>query len=171
MYIYDAIKWITNQTSNGSNTNNNSNNSSNNSNNKNSTNKNASNNSSNNNSNNNSSPNTNNQTNNQSNNQYNNQTNKPSNFTSNGDYTVPYPIYFVYVDSLAAWWGDGMLQSMGVPGYAAPSYYNYFALSFWTYGAGPIDVAMAWANANVYMSWLGSNTSVIQNLLKNSYIS
>jgi chitinase len=62
-----------------------------------------------------------------------------------------------------------MLASMGVPGYAVSSEYNYFAFSFWTYGSGPVDVAKAWAQPSVYMSWLGTNTSQIQKTIKNAF--
>jgi hypothetical protein len=72
-----------------------------------------------------------------------NQTTPSTNTTVN--YTVPFPIYFTYVNSITSWWGDSMLTSLGVPGYAAANSYNYFAYSFWTYGAGPVDVAKAWS--------------------------
>jgi hypothetical protein len=96
-----------------------------------------------------------------------NQTNPSSGSTQN--YTVPYPIYFTYIDTVPAWWGDALLAGLGVPGSATSSYYNYFAFAFWTYSAGPVDIALVWAKASTYMSWLGSSTSAIQVILKNKY--
>jgi hypothetical protein len=103
-----------------------------------------------------------------------NQTSNTTNQTSPSsstiqNYTFPFPIYFTYVDSLTSWWGDSMLASMGVPGYAVSNNYNYFAFSFWTYGAGPVDVALAWSQPSVYMPWLGTNKSQIQTTIKNAY--
>jgi len=47
---------------------------------------------------------------------------------------------------------------MGVPGYASANLpYNYYALSFWL-SSGPADIALAWANAGVYFSFISNDT-------------
>lgn len=92
-----------------------------------------------------------------------------TNTTNNTNYSLVYPIYFTYIDTVPAWWGDALLAGLGVPGYATSSLYNYFAFAFWTYSSGPVDVALVWAKASTYMSWLGTNTSTIQLFLKKIY--
>lgn len=81
---------------------------------------------------------------------------------------VPYPIYFAYADGLQSWWGSSMLAGMGVPGYSAETPYNYFALSFWM-SSGTADLALIWERANLYMSFVGSDTGEIQKKIKKLY--
>lgn len=69
---------------------------------------------------------------------------------------------------MTTWWGDEFLAGMGVPGYANENPYNYFALAFWL-STGPVDLALVWAEASKYFSWLGSNTSEIQIKLRKAY--
>jgi hypothetical protein len=61
-----------------------------------------------------------------------------------------------------------MLAGLGVPGYAKGTPYNYVALAFWL-STGPVDVALLWANAAYYMSFLGNNTQAIQKKIKKMY--
>ena len=41
----------------------------------------------------------------------------PAVLPQSSKYSVPYPIYFAYGNTVASWWGDGMLAGLGVPGY------------------------------------------------------
>lgn len=40
---------------------------------------------------------------------------------------------------------------MGVPGYAQPTMYNYFVLTFWTYSSGPVDIVKIWSDPIAFM--------------------
>ncbi len=85
-----------------------------------------------------------------------------------GAYKLPFPVYFAYVDGVTVWWGKEFLAGLGVPGYASTNPYNYFALAFWL-TTGPVDVALVWAKAETYFSWMGDNTTKIQQQLKKAY--
>jgi chitinase len=66
----------------------------------------------------------------------------------------------------------GIAKSMGVPGYAPPHVYNYVAITFWTYNAGPQDVAIVWANPSNYFgtsSAFGSTDAQIRTNIKSIY--
>jgi hypothetical protein len=82
---------------------------------------------------------------------------------------LPYPIYFTYINVVPAWFGNTMLAGLGIPGYATSNIYNYFALAFWTYSSGPVDIALVWANAGLYLNWLGTDIKQVQLLLKKKY--
>ena len=72
--------------------------------------------------------------------------------------TISYPVYFAYVNRVTSWWGNEFVAWMGVPGYASANWpYNYYGLSFWL-SSGPADIALAWANAGVYFSFISNNT-------------
>lgn len=72
--------------------------------------------------------------------------------------TIPYSVYFAYVNRVTSWWGNEFVAGMGVSGYAqAKLPYNYYALSFWL-SSGPADIALAWANAGVYFSFISNDT-------------
>ena len=102
-------------------------------------------------------------------------TNNTSNTTTNSstnisttNSTIPYPVYFVYVNSVSAWWGDQFVANLGVPGYGPTLPYNYIALAFWL-SYGPADVAQAWANAGTYFSWISNDTQVVQKKFKKAF--
>lgn len=93
-----------------------------------------------------------------------NQTNNSTNSTNASNpvvvsnSSIPYPVYFAYVNRVTSWWGNEFVAGMGVPGYASASLpYNYYALSFWL-SSGPADIALAWANAGVYFSFISNDT-------------
>ena len=85
---------------------------------------------------------------------------------------VNYPIRFAYSNVISAWWPPTAIAgNFDVPGFGTDRIYNYIALAFWTYG-GPLDTAMLWANAQVYMgreSEFGSTTDQIQKSLRKIY--
>lgn len=85
-----------------------------------------------------------------------------------GSYDLPYPIYFAYANGVKTWWGDDFIAGLGVPGYAPTNPYNYYALSFWL-STGPVDLALVWAEAGKYFSWLGADTKTIQKKFKKMY--
>lgn len=60
---------------------------------------------------------------------------------------------------------------MGLPGLAPPHIYNYFALSFWTFSSGPVDVALIWSEPLTYLgpTSYGSTTDEVQKALKKIY--
>ncbi len=72
------------------------------------------------------------------------------------------------MNGVTTWYGDEFLAGMGVPGYAKENPYNYFVLAFWL-TPGPVDMAIVWAEASKYFSWLGTNTTEIQLKLKKAY--
>ncbi len=67
----------------------------------------------------------------------------PAVLPQSSSYSGPYPIYFAYGNTVASWWGDGMLAGLGVPGYTPELPYNYMALSFWL-TSGTADLAYIW---------------------------
>lgn len=77
-------------------------------------------------------------------------------------------IRFTYVNRIGEWSSAaGIARSLGVPGYAAASEYNYFCLTFWL-SSGPADAALVWNNPMAYMgaSELGStNEEIRTNIL------
>ena len=53
-------------------------------------------------------------------------------------YDINYPICLAFVDNNMIWWpAEKLLASVGVPGYAQNSLYNYFSVGQWSpmYGA------------------------------------
>lgn len=61
---------------------------------------------------------------------------------------------------------------MGVPGYAQPTIYNYFVLTFWTYSSGPVDIVKIWSDPIAFMgnsSVFGTNKNQIQKNIKKKY--
>lgn len=46
--------------------------------------------------------------------------------------------------------------------------YNVFALSFWL-STGPVDLALAWANAGTYFSWISTDTQEVQKMFRKAY--
>lgn len=82
--------------------------------------------------------------------------------------------YFVsYVNFLNEWWPpEAIAASIGVPTYSHVYAYNIINLTFWTTNQGPVDAALLWSNAIVYVSadnpW-GSTTQQIQQAWINLY--
>lgn len=53
---------------------------------------------------------------------------------------------------MTQWWpAEAIASGLGVPGYAAPTIYNYIVLAFWTYSGGPVDTVLVWSNPVQYM--------------------
>ena len=44
------------------------------------------------------------------------------------------------------------MSGIGAPGFAFDTMYNYFALSFWKYGEGPVDMAKFWNETEEYFT-------------------
>ena len=44
---------------------------------------------------------------------------------------------------------EKIAAGMGVPGYAAPTIYNYIVLAFWS-SSGPVDIVGIWADPVKY---------------------
>ena len=60
-------------------------------------------------------------------------------------------IRFGYVNRINEWSsGAGIARSIGVPGYAPDTLYNYICLTFWL-SAGPADAALVWQNPVAYI--------------------
>lgn len=63
---------------------------------------------------------------------------------------VSYPVRFTYINRLAKWWPpEAIAASMGVPGFAPKTPYNYIAFAFWG-SKEPLDVALAWSHPVKY---------------------
>ncbi len=61
------------------------------------------------------------------------------------------------------------MAGLGIPGSANENPYNYFALAFWL-TTGPVDVALVWAQADKYFTWLDEkSTDAIQKKFKKAY--
>lgn len=78
-----------------------------------------------------------------------------------------------YVNFLNSWWPpEAIAASIGVPPYSHSYAYNTINLAFWTTNQGPVDAALLWSNAIVYVSssnpW-GSTTQQIQQAWINLY--
>ena len=61
---------------------------------------------------------------------------------------------------------------MGVPGYAPETLYNFIALAFWSYSAGPMDIVLIWEDPVKYFggpSKFGSTKDEVQKNLKKMY--
>jgi len=69
---------------------------------------------------------------------------------------------------VSSWWGDPFLAEIGTPTYAPTNLYTHFALSFWL-TTGPTDVALAWAEAGTYFSWISDNTQIAQKTIKKAF--
>jgi hypothetical protein len=103
-----------------------------------------------------------------------NTTNTTTNTTTNP--TPPagkfnYPIRFAYSNRVADWSSAaGIAASMGVPGYAKNTSYNFICLTFWTCASGPTDTALVWNNPIAYMgTTFGSTNAIIRSTLKALY--
>lgn len=92
-----------------------------------------------------------------------------SRFLANSPPANSYPIRFAYVNTLDWSSSKGMAKSMGVPGYAPPHLYNYICLTFWTFGQGPLDAALAWNQSSTYLSSFGSSDQNIRANIKKIY--
>lgn len=65
--------------------------------------------------------------------------------------SVTYPVRLAYVDRINQWWPpEKIAGGIGVPGYADQTIYNFIALAFWSYGAGPLDIVNIWAEPLKY---------------------
>jgi hypothetical protein len=63
---------------------------------------------------------------------------------------VNYPVRFTYINRLNRWWPpEAIAESLGVPGFAQSTPYNYIALAFWG-SREPLDVALAWSDPIKY---------------------
>jgi hypothetical protein len=67
----------------------------------------------------------------------------------------PYhPVRLTYIDRFNSWWPPSAIaEGLAVPGYTLNGVklpYNYIVLAFWTYGGGPVDAALVWANPLSY---------------------
>ena len=68
-----------------------------------------------------------------------------------GNNKIEYPICLTYVNKINNWWPpEKIAAGLGVPGYAPNTIYNYFALSFWSYANGPLDIVCIWADPVKY---------------------
>jgi hypothetical protein len=96
-------------------------------------------------------------------------TNPPSTNAPNG--TFKYPIRFAYSNRVADWSSAaGIAASMGVPGYAKNTSYNFICLTFYTCSGGPTDTALVWSNPIAYMgTTFGSTNAIIRSTLKTLY--
>lgn len=74
-----------------------------------------------------------------------------------------------YINNAKTWPPKEALAQMGVPTYASPNIYNYFAYSFWTFKA-PKDVTTIYNDPIHYFGTeLGDNKTAVQAMIKKSY--
>lgn len=86
---------------------------------------------------------------------------------------VNYPVRLTWINSLASWWpAESILASMGVPGQAKDSQYNYISYSFWTYELGATGAAAVWNDPITYLgteSGLGVRKSQVQTSIMKKF--
>jgi hypothetical protein len=84
---------------------------------------------------------------------------------------ISYPIRFVYSNRVGDWSSaKGIAASMGVPGYAPSTSYNFICLTFYTCSGGPTDTALVWSNPIAYMgTTFGTSNAMIRANLKKLY--
>jgi hypothetical protein len=88
---------------------------------------------------------------------------------------IDYPIRFTYVDKVSTWGTIKQIAAgMSVPNYAQPAnLYNFVCLTFWTCGAGPVDMAIVWSNPMNFIGAgeFGSTNDEIRTNIKGNYSS
>lgn len=79
---------------------------------------------------------------------------------------------FAYVENANVWWPPtSTIAQMGVPTFASPNIYNYFAYSFWTCLNGSTGLAKVYDDPLTYfgVSNLGKNKPEVQEYIKSLY--
>ncbi len=64
------------------------------------------------------------------------------------------------------------MKGMGLPGFAQNTIYNYIALAFWGYAAGPQDMVLIWSDPMRFFggaTQFGSSNDEVQKNLKKKY--
>ena len=70
------------------------------------------------------------------------------------DGKVNYPVRMANINSIKSWWPpSAILKEWGVPGYATPTIYNYFALEVWSNSFGASESAIAWTSPETYLGY------------------
>ena len=87
--------------------------------------------------------------------------------------SAPSPVIFTEISKIQNWWPpESIVAGIGMPGFAEETLYNYFSLSVWTFGKGPLNIAGFWSNPTKFLSidnQFGANDSQVHSSIKKAF--